>query len=134
MANTTCDGRVRCKIGRLTVAQVNAGTLVLPARAGEAYIIIGGWFVATGSAGTATSIDVIDQTTNTVAVAVAAGNLTNGTHAPFLAASGVTWTTFGTALGNNEGVKISKTVGGSDVTTTTQLDYCIEYLVVPNQT
>ena len=133
MANTTCDGRLRCKTGRLTVAQVNAGTLVLPARQNEAYVIVGGWFVATGSAGTATSIDVIDSSTHTVAVAVAAGNLTNGTHAPFLASSGVTWTTFGTALSNNEGIKISKTYGGSDVTTTTFLDYCIEYLVVANQ-
>lgn len=133
MANTTCDGRVRCKIGRLTVAQVNASTLVLPARKGEAYVIIGGWFVATGSAGTATSVDVIDQTTHTVAVAVACSALTNGTHIPFLKSSDITWTTFGTALGSNEGVKISKTVGGGDVTTTTALDYCLEYLVVPNQ-
>jgi len=133
MANTTADGRLRCKIGRLTVAEVNASKLVLPARAGESYIIVGGWFVATGTAGTAASIDVIDQTTHTVAVAVAAGNLTNGTHAPFLAASGVTWTTFGTALGAGEGVRISKTYGGGDVTTTTFLDYCLEYLIVPSQ-
>lgn len=130
MANTTARGRLRAKTGRLTVAQVNAATMVLPPLKGRAYIIVDGWFVATGSAGTATSVDVASETTGTVAVAVAVGNLTNGTHAPFTATSGVTWTTFGTALESGEGVVITKTAGGSDVTTTTQLDYCIKYLTV----
>lgn len=132
MANTTARGRLRCKTGRLTVAQVNAKTQVVPAKPGQAYIVVGGWFVATGSAGTATSIDVMDAT-GTVAVAVAVGNLTSTTHAPFLAAAGVTWTTFGVALTNGEGLYIGKTTGGSDVSTTTQLDYCIEYLTVAAQ-
>jgi hypothetical protein len=116
----------------LTVAEVNGAKLVIPPKAGQSIIVVDGWFNATGSAGTATSIDVAEaSSTGTVAVAVAAGNLTNGTHAPFTASSGVTWTTFGVALDEGKGVAITKTKGGSDVSTTTQLDYCIKYLTVP---
>ena len=115
-------------MGRLTVAQVNADTQVIPPMNGYAYIVVGGWMIATGTAGTATSVDVVDTSDN-VAVAVAAGNLTNGTLAPFCAASGVTWTTFGTKITSGEGLHIH--TAGGDVTTTTYLDYYIEYTAVP---
>jgi hypothetical protein len=130
MANTTASGRLRSKTGRLTITQVNAGTLVVPPRPDKAYIVVGGWFVSTGSAADVTSVDVVDQT-GTVAVAVAVGNLTTTTHAPFNAASGVVWTTYGVALTNGEGIKIHTSTG--TLGTTTQLDYCIEYLTVDPQ-
>jgi hypothetical protein len=116
-------------MGRLTVAQVNADTPIVPPKQGYSYIVVGGWFIATGSAATATSVDVVDTSDN-VAVAVAVGNLTNGTLAPFNAASGVTWTTYGTALTSGEGLHIH--TAGGDLGTTTQLDYYVEYTAVPS--
>jgi hypothetical protein len=129
MANTTNNQRLRCAMGRLTVAQVNADTPIVPPKQGYSYIVVGGWFIATGSAATATSVDVVDTSDN-VAVAVAVGNLTNGTLAPFNAASGVTWTTYGTALTAGEGLHIH--TAGGDLGTTTQLDYYVEYTAVPS--
>ncbi len=53
---------LRCKQGQLTVAEVNAGTTVVPAVVGRRYTVVDCWLRAIGGAvATATGIDVVDS-------------------------------------------------------------------------
>ncbi len=127
---STGQGKIHFKAGRLTAAQVNAGTRVIPPRADKKLMIVGGQLVAIGgAAATATSVDVNDTTgTPVVGVAVACTAMTENTQMDFDAASNVTRTTYRAPFAAGKGIQVIK--GGSDLATATHVDYYIEYVYV----
>ena len=52
---------LRCKQGQLTVAQVNAGYPIVPARIGRVLTVVDGWVRSVGAADTVTAVDVVDS-------------------------------------------------------------------------
>ena len=131
MANTTRISRERCVCGTATVAEVIAGKIILPPDSAKAVIVTGGWMRATGSAGTATSVDIKDTTTvPVVAVAIAVGALTDGAVVDFDTATNVTWTTYGVAHTKGKGLQIKQTTAAGNLSTTTAVDYVVKYILV----
>jgi hypothetical protein len=128
MANTERDSRVRCVTGSATKAEYNAGKIIVQPDSARSIILVGGWLRSTGSVGQATSIDICSTAAvPIVGVAVAAAQLTNGTLAPLLASTS-TITTLGAA--NVKGVGLQILSVGTDETTATVCDYCVEYMTV----
>ncbi len=122
-------GKVHFTRGSLTLAQVKAGTKIVDGRQGMSIMVVGGQFISTGSAAGATSVDVKDTNgTPVVAVACGVAGLTSGTALDFDAAANVTLTTYRKALTVGCGLQIADT--GSDLTTTTALEYYVEYVYV----
>jgi hypothetical protein len=131
MANTTRKSREQCVTGNRSLAQVKAGSYILPPFGG-AYIITGGWFRAVGAdcAG-ATSVNIDDDTPTTqiVGVAVAVGPLDDGVVVDFNAASNVTRTTYGAAFKYGRGLQIIDRTKGS-LSGPTTVDFCVKYMKV----
>lgn len=130
MANTTRRSRIKCVTGSRTLAQVKAGSQILPGFAGS-YIIIGGWVRAVGGdcAG-ADSINISDTAdTPVVGVALAVGPLDDGVIQRFDAASNVTRTTFGQSLTFGKGLQILD-AGASALSGPDTVDFCVFYQTV----
>lgn len=102
----------------LTLTQVNAGTIILPAVTGQTYKISHFLMTSTGSAATCTSINISDTAGTPIdAAAVAVAALTDGTPVDEVI-SGVTLTAFApTALTASKGIQI-RHIGSSCATTT----------------
>lgn len=131
MANTTRLSRERCVCGTATTAEVIAGKLIVPPDSAKAVIVTGGWMRATGSADTATSVDIKDTTdTPVVAVAIAVAALIDGAVVDFDAAANVTWTTYGVAHTKGKGLQILQTTAAGGLGTTTAVDYVVRYILV----
>lgn len=127
MANTTRTSRVRCACGNMTVAEANAGKTVIPPDSARSIIVVGGWLRSAGATTNCTTVDVCsDATIPIVNVAVAAAQLGNGVIAPLSGTA--TWTTFGVANAKGDGIQILTV--GTDESTATAYDYCIEYMTV----
>jgi len=127
----TRKSRELCVTGSRTLAQVKAGSYILPPFGG-AYIITGGWFRAVGAdcAG-ATSVNIDDDTPTTqiVGVAVAVGPLDDGVIYPFDSATNVTRTTFGTEFKYGRGLQIIDRTKNS-LTGPDTIDFCVKYMKV----
>lgn len=123
---------IMAKRVRATLAQINAGLVVLPATPGMAYRLVGFTMVAVGgAAGGATSVDIVGTraaaTVRPFVVAIAAlsqSTIVGQTTANVTAlADGASHT----PLDVNTAVSISKQSGGSDLTTLTAVDLTIHY-------
>lgn len=113
--------------GQLTTAQVNAGTVVLAPQVDRVITVVDAWMRATGTAATVTSVDITDTNSSPVtAVAFARAGLSDGVVLR-AGASNTTATNLGKALTEDKGLKIVK--NGSDLATTTAVDYVIFYTV-----
>ena len=128
MATTSTDPRVRCAQGSATVAEVNAGKIIIPDCPSRVITVVDGWLRAIGgAAGTATGVYIQDTAaaaTSIIEWLVAA--LTQNAVAR-VGASNVTSTYAGTACTRDKGLQIIK--HGGDVDTATSIDYCIFYTV-----
>jgi hypothetical protein len=119
--------KLRVAEGQLTTAEVNAGTVVIAPMVDRVITVVDAWLRATGSAATVTSVDITDTASSpATAVAFARAGLTDGTVLRAGAAN-TTATGLGTALTEDCGVKVIK--NGSDLATTTAVDYFIFYTV-----
>jgi len=128
MANTAKVSREYCVTGSRTIAQVKAGSYILPPFGG-AYIIVGGWFRAVGAdCATATSVNIDDDTPTTqiVGVAIAVGPLDDGLVVDFDAATNVTRTTYGSAFKYGRGLQIIDRTKNT-LTGPTTIDFCVFY-------
>jgi hypothetical protein len=131
MAILTRKSRERCVTGSRTLAQVKAGSYILPPFGG-AYIITGGWLRAVGAdCATATSVNIDDDTPTTqiVGVAVAVGPLDDGVVYDFDAAASVTRTTYGAEFKYGRGLQIIDRTKGT-LTGPTTIDFCVKYMKV----
>jgi hypothetical protein len=119
---------MRAASGRLTLAQVNAGTLVVGTAAKRAYTVTDCWVRAIGgAAGVNDSVDIVDSVSGTIVVAFTRAGLTeNAVLRSGTATTGV-GTNLGVKLGTGEGIKVKNT--GGACTTMTHLDYVILYKV-----
>jgi hypothetical protein len=115
---TVTAGVVYSVSATLTLAQINAGIVILPAVTGQTYKVSHFLMTATGTAATCTSVNISDTAgtpVNAAAVAIAA--LTSGTPVDETI-SGVTLTAFApTTLTAGQGIQI-RHVGSSCATTT----------------
>jgi hypothetical protein len=128
MANTERTSRLRCVTGSATKAEYNPGKIIIAPDSARSIIVVGGWLRSTGTVTEATSIDICDTTgTPVVGVSIAAAQLANGVIAPFTAAT-ATLTTFGVANTKGKGIQILSV--GTDESTATVCDYCVEYMTV----
>lgn len=126
MASST-DPRLRCAKGSILVADVNTGTVIVPAMPGRTLAVVDGWMRAIGgAAGGGTGVYVKDTTTGTIACEWLVADLTQNTVARIGVGTTVA-TNVGTALGGSEGLKVIK--HGGDITTATSVDYCVYYTV-----
>lgn len=102
-----------------TLAQINAGTTILPAVTGRKLYLHNFVAMPNGSFAEGTAIVLEDSTTGTDFVSIAQAQATDNA----LLMPGITGVTLGTAMGDGgasgEGLKITKT--GSDFTTATDL-------------
>lgn len=115
--------------GVLTIAQINSGTIIVPAVTGRTLKVIRIFEQAAGgSTAGCTAVQVTDTTgTPVVATSTTAATLTSGTVVTESTASGVTLTTFGTALTANQGLQVIKT--GSSCTTATGIEFIVMYSI-----
>ena len=128
MAFTDGRGKVHFVQGTATTAEVNAGKIIALGRENKKICVVGGQMTSTGNAAGATSVDIKDTGTPTVAVACAVAGLTNGTQLDFDAAANVTRTTYRKPLGEDKSLQIVNT--GSDLSTATAIDYYVEYVYI----
>jgi hypothetical protein len=130
MANTTRRSRIKCVTGSRTLAEVKAGSQILPGFAGS-YIITGGWLRCVGGdAAGADSINISDTAgTPVVGVAIAAGPLDDGVINRFDAAANTTRTTFGQSLTYGKGLQIVD-AGAGALSGPTTVDFCVMYQTV----
>jgi len=127
MANTERNSRLRVACGSATKAEFNAGKIIVPPDSSRSIILVGGWLKATGNVTQATSIDICSTASSpVVGVSVAKAQL-QGAFAPLLASTS-TLTTVGVA--NVKGVGLQILSVGTDETTATVCDYCVEYMTV----
>ena len=116
--------------GNLTISQVNAGTIIVPAVPGAAYVLTSVMLQAIGGAvATCTAIQVDDTAgTPIVGVSVPQASLTQNTFISETAA-GNTLTTFAWqgALTSGQGIQILKT--GSSCATATSINYKVGYQI-----
>lgn len=118
---------LRCVEGQLTTAEVNAGTVVLPGVAHRAITVVDAYLRAIGGAAASnTSVDIVDSTTGTVAIAFARAGLAQNAVLR-MGATNTTNTGVLTTLATGEGLKIKNT--GTAMATATAMDYCIFYVV-----
>jgi len=128
MAFGTARGKIHYAQGTVTTAQAIAGALIVPGRAGKRMQIVGGHLTAAGAAAGATSVDIKDTASDPiVAVACAVAGLTDGTQLDFDAGTNVARTTYRKPLTAGKGLQVKTT--GEALTTTTAVDYYIEYVV-----
>ena len=130
MANTTKQSRIKCVTGSRTLAEVKAGSQILPGFAGS-YIVVGGWLRSVGAdcAG-ADSVNISDTAgTPVVAVAVAVGPLDDGVINRLDAAANTTRTTFGTSLTYGKGLQILD-AGAGALSGPTTVDFAVYYQTV----
>lgn len=121
--------RVRNVTGSATKAQANAGLIIVPVDSARTYAVVGGWLRSAGNTTECDTVNINDTTsTNVVCVAVTAASLTNTTVVPLNKSSGVTRTTFGTALAAGKALKIITV--GTDESTATGWDYSIDYVAI----
>lgn len=115
---TVTAGSVFSVSATLTLAQVNAGTVILPAVTGQTYKVSHFLITATGTTATCTSVNISDTAGTPVdAAAIAIAALTSGTPVDETI-SGVTLTAFApTALTAGKGIQI-RHVGSSCATST----------------
>lgn len=127
-ANYTRNSRVRVVTGNATNTEANAGKKILPKVQGRGYVVIGGWVRALGNkVNEATSVDICSVTTTpivNVAVLKAALGAANAV-ASFDHASNITRTTYGNDNVAGDGMQILTV--GTDESTATSFDYCVEY-------
>ena len=129
MAFTDGRGKVHFVQGNATTAEVNAGKIIAEGRENKKICVVGGHLTALGgNAATATSVDIKDTGTPTVAVACAVAGLTDGTQLDFDAAANVTRTTYRKPLAEDKSLQILKT--GSNLATATSVDYYVEYVYI----
>jgi len=119
---------LRVAAGQLTLAEVNAGKVVVPAVVKRAYTVVDCWLRAIGgAAANNTSVDVQDSVSATkVAVFTRAGLTENALARAGVAVTSVA-TNLGTSLTRSEGVRIINV--GTACDTMTHLDYVILYKV-----
>ena len=123
---------------RATVAQVNAGLIILPALPGFGYRIVDAALIAIGGAATgATSVDLLGTKAGSASrpVVVAAAALTQSTMVrtgAVPAAGSVTLLADGASFTKhdpNTALSITKQSGGSDLATSTHVDLLLTYVV-----
>lgn len=122
--------RVRAAVGRVTLAQLNAGVTILPNTEGRQYMVLRSVHVYNGTFTTATLINFgTTEASPTVIVSTAIANATTGTvHG--LGESGtstVTVANHGIALAKGYGLQFYKT--GSDAAGGTDIYYFVEYCI-----
>ena len=128
MATTSTDPRVRCVQGSATVAQVNAGIVIVPDVPGRVVTVVDGWLRAIGgAAGTATGVYIQD----TAATAGSTlewliGALTQNAVAR-IGAANVTSTYAGVQMTRDKGIQMK--THGAALDTATSVDYCIYFTV-----
>ncbi len=124
------SGEVQIKAGRVALTDVNAGTIVIPARAGKSIMIVGGQMVAIGgNAAANTSVNLNDTAGSPiVGVACLRAGLTQNAQLDFDAAAQVTRTTYRAPLTAGKAVKPVNV--GTAMTTATHVDYYVEYVYV----
>jgi hypothetical protein len=131
MANTARKSRVKCITGNRSLADVKAGSIILPAFSGQ-YIIVGGWLRALGgNAGGATTVNISD-TTGTPVVGVActcATGLAENRVCDFDDATYSTRTTYGVAFAAGKALQILD-AGASALDTCSSVDFCVKYTMV----
>ena len=119
---------LRVAAGQLTLAEVNAGKVVVPAQVKRAYTVVDCWLRAIGGAATSnTSIDVQDSVTATKVVVFAQAALTQNAILRAGVAVNSVGTNLGTSLTRSEGIRILNV--GTACDTMTHLDYVILYKV-----
>jgi hypothetical protein len=119
---------LRVAAGQLTLAEVNAGKVVVPAVVKRAYTVVDCWLRAIGgAAANNTSVDVQDSVSATkVAVFTRAGLTENALARAGVAVTSVA-TNLNTSLGRGEGIRILNV--GTACDTMVSLDYVILYKV-----
>jgi hypothetical protein len=129
MANTTRSSRELCVTGSRTLAEIKAGSYILPPFGG-AYILVGGWLRAVGAdCATATSVNINDDSgTAVVGVACPTGPLDNGVVYDFDTAA-ATRTTYGSAFKYGKGLKLCD-VTANTLTGPDTIDFCVFYMKV----
>ena len=127
-ANYIRHSRVRVSTGNVTIAQANAGKIIVPGAPGRAYIVMGGWVRAKGDkVNEATTVDICTKTTTPIVnVAVAKAAMTENAVASFDAATNTTRTTYGND--NVAGHALQILTVGTDESTCTSIDYCVRYM------
>jgi hypothetical protein len=128
MANYTRRSRVNCATGNVLIAAANAGAVIVPADTSHGYVIIGGWVRAKGGkVNEATSVDICSNAaTPIVGVAVKKALMTENTVVSFDGATNVTRTTYGDD--NLAGKALQLLTVGTDESTCTSVDYCVQYI------
>lgn len=115
--------------GVVTLAQINAGIVLVPAQTGRTLKILK--FIEQAQGGTfagCTAVNIDDTTgTPVVAVSTTAATLASGTIVSESTASGVTLTTFGASLTASQGIQVVHT--GSACTTATGALFIIMYSI-----
>lgn len=125
---TITGGLVLSTSVNLTTAQVNAGTVIVPAVTGQTFKVQRFLLQALGgSTGGCTLVEITDQL-GFVAASATAGALTQNTVVTESTASGVTLTNFApTALSASQGLQVMKT--GSSCTTATSFNVIVYYTI-----
>lgn len=118
-------------VGDVSLAEINAGKIVLPVITGRQYKIVGGYLKSTGAFAALTSIDIEDTNSSPVQIAsYAQAQLTDG--AEFNLQSTVSGQTKGAgwlaALTASKGVRVIKK--GSNGTTATKVTVILLYVIV----
>jgi len=120
---------IRCAYASCDPEDIDDGVVAVPAASDRIYNVVDCWLRSTGNVETATSVDVTD-TSGTVSVGVfTAAGLTNG---KILRAGTATTGVCAGLLSDltaGEGILV-KTVG-SDIATSTAVEYCILYTIDP---
>jgi hypothetical protein len=120
-------GQVYTVQGSLTLAQVNSGTVIIPANSFRKIRVIGFLIEAVGGTTAACTQVQLQDTTAVVSIGVNAATLVSGTIINE-ATSGITLTTFLTSqMTSGAGLQIAKT--GSACTTTTSYTYRVFYTI-----
>lgn len=116
---------------RFTIAQVNAGATLLPARDGVAYRLVDAYAVAIGGAVAAvTTVDLLGtSTTSRKLVAWGQAALTQSTVVRAGASGGTVLADGASFTANDENTAITIGKTGSDATTATHIDVVVTYAI-----
>ena len=115
---------LRVAYGNDDPADIDDGVVAIPAAADRKFTVVDVWMRATGSMVTATSVDVTDGTTIFASFEDTA--LTNAALVR-IGAANTAATNLGTAAIANTAISVGTV--GSDIGTTTALEWCVFYTV-----
>jgi len=115
---------LRVAYGNSDPDDIDDGVIAIPAAVDRQYNVVDVWMRATGSMDTATSVDVTDGTTIFASFTDTA--LTNAAVVR-IGASNTTATNLGTEAATNTAITVGTV--GSDIGTTTALEWCIFYTI-----